>query len=133
MPDKTTFIKIDRKITKWRWYTEPNTLRVFLHLLIIANYEQHQLGKLTIHRGEAMTSVNELSRELGLAYNTVKKALNNLVTTGEITIKHFPRCTLVKIINYNSYQASPRPAASGQKPWEKKGMAKEEYDRWANQ
>ena len=32
------FIMLPRSITNWQWYDEPNTMRIFLHLLLTANY-----------------------------------------------------------------------------------------------
>ena len=33
------FIKLHRKILKWEWYDEPNTMRLFIHLLLTASIE----------------------------------------------------------------------------------------------
>ena len=35
------FITLERKICTWRWFREPNTLVVFLYLILQANYEPH--------------------------------------------------------------------------------------------
>ena len=39
--DQTTFIKIDRNIMDWRWYQDPNTFRLFVHLILRANIRDH--------------------------------------------------------------------------------------------
>ncbi len=33
------FIKIHRSLIDWEWYTEPNTFRVFIHLLMLATHK----------------------------------------------------------------------------------------------
>lgn len=135
MATKTTFIKIDRNIVKWRWYTEPNTLRVFLHLLLNANTAARRWGNITLQRGELATSISGISADLGLSYNTTKKAIRNLQSTNEISVAHHPHCTVITIENYNKYQSiQDKPKASKKvQPWVAKGMTKEAYDKWANQ
>ena len=32
------FISLHRRIIEWEWYTEPDTFRVFIHLLMMANH-----------------------------------------------------------------------------------------------
>ena len=46
------WIKLHRKITEWEWYTDRNTLAVFLHLLIMANIEDKK------YRGYDVKEVN---------------------------------------------------------------------------
>ena len=50
------FITLERKICTWRWFREPNTLVVFLYLILQANYEPHDFENITIQRGQIATS-----------------------------------------------------------------------------
>ena len=34
------WIKIHRQILEWEWYSDTNTFRVFLHLLLKANHKE---------------------------------------------------------------------------------------------
>ena len=36
------FVAIPRGLTDWEWYSEPNTARLFIHLLLTANWSQKQ-------------------------------------------------------------------------------------------
>lgn len=98
------FIKIDRKITEWRWYSDANTIRVFLHLLLIANYEDKPFEKVIIRRGEAATSYDAIAQKLNLSIRNVRTALNHLKSTGEVTVKVTRRFSIVTIENWEKYQ-----------------------------
>ena len=56
MAEPTTFIKLDRNIREWRWYKDPNTMRVFVDLLLDVNISDKEFMGITIHRGETATS-----------------------------------------------------------------------------
>lgn len=43
------FVAIPRGLTDWEWYSEPNTARLFIHLLLTANWSQKQWQGITIH------------------------------------------------------------------------------------
>ena len=98
------YIKISRKFLNWRWYDEDTTFRVFMHLLMTANYEDKKWNKITVKRGQRITSYRMLSFELKKSINTVKLHLERLVNTGEITIKSTNNYTIITIPNYSHYQ-----------------------------
>lgn len=102
------FIKIDRKITEWRWYGDANTIRVFLHLLLIANYEDKPFEKLIIRRGEAVISYPKISNKLKLSIQQARTAIEHLKSTGEITVKPYSKFSVVTITNYDRYQTVNR-------------------------
>ena len=101
---KKGFVKIDRKITSWRWYQDNNTFRVFFHLIITANYEDGEFETLTIKRGQRVTSYKSLADETGLSVQNVRTAINHLKSTGEITVNSHAKFSIITIKNYNQYQ-----------------------------
>ena len=102
------FVKIDRKITQWRWYHDANTFRVFFHLIITANYEDKDFETITIKRGERVISYPKLAVELGLSERNVRTAIKHLKDTGEVTVKSHSKFSIVTINNYNQYQSYDR-------------------------
>ena len=100
------FVKLDRRIIKWRWYHDPNTFRMFVHLILTANYEDRDFEKITIHRGELATSLPSLSRDLCMSIQEVRTALSHLKLTGEITVKTYSKFRVISIPNYDSYQVN---------------------------
>ena len=53
------FVAIPRGLTDWEWYSEPNTARLFIHLLLTSNWQEKQWQGITIHPGELVTSRSE--------------------------------------------------------------------------
>ncbi|MBQ5686491.1 MAG: hypothetical protein IIV23_02215, partial [Ruminococcus sp.] len=54
------YIKLHRKLTKWEWYHNANTFRVFIHLLLTANYEPRRFEGKVIDIGQRATSIHKL-------------------------------------------------------------------------
>ena len=50
------FIKLHRSILSWEWYSDEITVRVFLHLLLNANWEDSKFQGYEIPRGSLVTS-----------------------------------------------------------------------------
>ena len=60
------FIKLERKIFDWEWYTEQDTFRMFIHLLLKANHKKASVNGKIIERGQTLTSIPRLSDELSM-------------------------------------------------------------------
>lgn len=97
-------ILLDRKIIDWEWYGDINTCRVFIHLLIKANWKDKRWQGQFIKRGSLITSIGNLADETSLSIREVRTALEHLVKTGEIDKQTTSRYTLITVLNYNVYQ-----------------------------
>lgn len=104
MPEKSTFIKLNRKILKWRWYHDANTFRVFVHLLLTANVTDHDFERITVRRGQVVTSVARLSENLKISVKSVRTALEHLKSTNELTIKTTSKYSIITVNKYDEYQ-----------------------------
>lgn len=104
MPEKSTFIKLNRKILKWRWYQDANTYRVFVHLLLTANVTDRDFEQVTVKRGQLVTSVAHISRDLKISVKSVRTALEHLKSTNEVAIQTTSKYSIITINNYNEYQ-----------------------------
>lgn len=82
-------------------------------LILKANIEDHDFRRITVHRGELVTSLPHLARDTGLSIQEVRTALNHLKLTGEITDTPIPFGRLICIVNYALYQARPTGKATG--------------------
>lgn len=100
------YIKLYRQIMKWEWYDDANTFRLFIHLLLKANYEDAQWRGLAIKRGQLFTSIGHLSHELKISDKAIRIALDKLIKTKEVASKGASNGTMITICKYDSYQSS---------------------------
>lgn len=100
------WIKIHRRLLDWEWYDDNNVVRVFLHLLLTANYEPKKWHGQTIERGTLITGRIALAQETNLSEQQVRTALKKLESTGEITTKSTNQFTIITICNYERYQTT---------------------------
>lgn len=99
------FIKIDRKILKWEWWSDINTFRLFSYMLIVAYWKDGKYKGKDVPRGSFPSSISELSRETNLTENEVRTAIKHLKGTGEITSKSHSKFTIFTVKNYDMYQS----------------------------
>lgn len=100
------FILLHRRLLGWEWYGDGNTMRVFIHLLLKANFEPKKWRGVTVGRGQCATSLAEIAGELGLSERNVRTAIKHLKSTGEVTHERHPDFGLYTIKNYDAYQAN---------------------------
>ena len=100
-------IWLSRKILNWQHFGEPNYLKVFLTLLLVANHKQRWWKGIKIERGETVITQSSLCKITGLSQATVCKIIKGLVKSGEITRKRtkFYHC-ITRIVKYSDYQYS---------------------------
>ena len=99
------YVKLFRQITEWEWYCEPNTLRLFLHLLIKANHKDVKWNGMDIKRGQLFISTDTLSRQLNLTNKQIRGAKDRLIRSGELTQFGASKGTMITICKYDSYQS----------------------------
>lgn len=105
MAGKSSWVKIDRSITKWRWFKNPNTLQVWLWLILSANIEDHDFQNEIIKRGEIAVSYNSIAENTGLTPKMARTAVSHLKRTGEVAVRRGTNFLVITILNYGEYQA----------------------------
>lgn len=100
------FILLHRRLLGWEWYRDGNTMRVFIHLLLKANFEPRKWRGVTVGRGQCATSLAEIAGELGLSERNVRTAIKHLKSTGEVTHERHSDFGLYTIKNYDAYQVN---------------------------
>ena len=98
------YIKISRSILDWEWYQNINTCRVFLHMLLKANWKDARFEGKVVPRGSFISSYSKLAEECSLTINEVRTAVKHLISTGEITSKPHAKFSVFTVKNYDSYQ-----------------------------
>lgn len=98
------WIKLHRKLLEWEWYDDHNTLILFIHLLLKANFVQRKWRSLTLKPGDYKTSLNSLVEETGLSKQSIRTSLDRLEQTHDITLKKTTKYTVISIQNWSEYQ-----------------------------
>ena len=102
------FIKLSEKLKRWEWYGDPNTLAVWIHLLLKANWKDGRFKGITVKRGQLVTTISALSKEVGLTTAQIRTVLKHLTQTHELTTNGIAnRYTLITIEKYEFYQHNP--------------------------
>lgn len=99
------WIKIHNSLLDWEWYSDGNMVRLWLHLLLKANYKDKKWMGQVVKRGQLVTGRDALSKELGISVQVIRTCMKRLVSTNEITIKPTNKYSIITICRYDEYQA----------------------------
>lgn len=98
------WIKLHRQILEWEWYSDNNTFRLFIHLILKANHKEKRYKGKLLKSGTILTSRDILAIETGLSVRQIRTSLKRLNSTNELTIKTSSQGTIIHIVNYKKYQ-----------------------------
>jgi len=102
------FIKLYDKMLNWEWFDCPNTLSLFIYLLLKANYKDETFQGKMIRRGQLVTSLPKLCQATGQTNRQVRDSLKHLEMTGEVTGYSTNRYRVITIVKYDEYQSADR-------------------------
>jgi len=99
------WIKLHRSTLEWEWYTDANTFRVFMHLLLRANLEPTRYRGIEVPAGSVVVGRQALAAQLGMSEQSVRTALDHLGRS-EITINSTNQFSVISIKKWSDYQTS---------------------------
>ena len=102
------YIRLHRQILKWEWWSNPNTFRLFIYLLLKANYQQTKYEGKTLERGQLVTTLPQLATDNQQTIQQIRTSLSHLISTGEITVESNTRNRIITVVKYNDYQVDNR-------------------------
>ena len=106
------YIKVSRSMLDWEWYSDINTSRLFIHMLLKANWKDGNFKGTTVPRGSFVSSIRKLADETSLTEREVRTAINHLKTTGEVTHKSTSKYSVFTVVNYDLYQSNDTQSVS---------------------
>ena len=106
------YIKVSRSMLDWEWYSDINTSRLFIHMLLKANWKDGNFKGTTVPRGSFVSSIRKLADETSLTEREVRTAINHLKTTGEVTHKPTSKYSVFTVVNYDLYQSNDTQSVS---------------------
>lgn len=98
------FIKLPRNLQNWRWYANNNTRLVYFDLLLRAEWTEREYLGITLKRGQVAVTVAALAANNHLSVQQTRTALNNLKSTGEITIDANTKFSVITLNFYDELQ-----------------------------
>lgn len=98
------YIKLNRKIIGWEWFSDVPVAHFFTYCLLSANWKEGKFQGKMIERGEFVTSLEKISGETGLSIQQIRTAISKLEKTGEVTNKSFNKYRIIRVNNYCLYQ-----------------------------
>ncbi len=98
------WIKAHRSLLDWEWHTDPNMVSLWMHLLVLANFEDKRWKGMVIKRGQLVTSISRLSETTGISQQSLRTCLAKLEQTQEINKQTTNKFTIITILKYDSYQ-----------------------------
>lgn len=101
------YIKLSRNILDWEWYSDINTCRLFIHMLLKAKWKEGNFRGTTVPRGSFVSSIGKLAEETQLTPDEVRTAIKHLIKTRELTKQSYSKYTVFTIKNYAMYQNVP--------------------------
>lgn len=97
-------IALNRQIFDWEWWGDHNVTRLWITILMLANWKDKQWQGKTIKRGSFITSYPSLADATGLSIQQVRTAISKLKSTGEIQQIVTNKYQLIIVVNYEKYQ-----------------------------
>ena len=104
MKDDRTYIKIFHKMLDWGWYGDTNTFRVFMHILLRANYRESEYLGHKIGAGECVFGYNAWADQLGLSVRQIRTAIDHLKSTNEIVVKATNKFSVITVVKWDFWQ-----------------------------
>lgn len=101
-------MKLSRGLLEWEWYSDINTSRMFIHMLLKANWKDANFKGVIVPRGAFISSIGKLIDETGLTEREVRTAITHLKKTGEVTSRTTNRYTVFTVVKYDMYQTTDK-------------------------
>lgn len=98
------YIKINRSILDWEWWNDINTCRLFIFLLLKANWKDGTWKGVEVKRGSYISTLEKLAYDTNLTKDETRTALKHLKKTKEITTQSTRKYTVFTVRNYDKYQ-----------------------------
>ena len=101
------WIKLNRKMLNWEWYTDLPTKSLFIHLLLTVSTSATTWRGRAIKAGARAANLPTLIGETGMDERSLKRAIANLELTRDIEIvRESPndRHWIIRVVNWPKYQ-----------------------------
>lgn len=110
--EDTRWVKLSAALTDWRWFGKPETLQLYVYLLLKAAPRDTERDGERLRRGQLRVSVRALARELRLTERKVRTSLARLKKSGDLSIE--TTAGGVQLLTLPKYPAERDTPATGE-------------------
>ena len=103
------YVKLYRSFLDWEWYDDDACTKLFIHLLMIANWQETKWHGETLPAGSKIISQVELAARFGWSRQKMGRTLDKLKLTGEVICEPGTKWTRVTLVNWAKYQSEDQP------------------------
>ncbi len=98
------YSQFPKYILKRPWFLKPNSLRLYIYLLLEANYQDnYKSNNITLLKDQLLTSNDALTKALKLTTKEIRTALKHLQETNDIEIKTTPKYSIITLLFEESF------------------------------
>lgn len=100
------YIKLHRKLTNWKYSTNPQAFRIWVELILSATHKSFKSGTWTIKPGQWKGSNRQLSLRTGVSRKVINRWIKQFEEDKMIRVKNLPDNTgaIYTIVKYKDYQ-----------------------------
>lgn len=103
------FVKLPRSITNRSWFSDRNTLQLYVTLLLKAVFRESEFEGVRLKPGQLITSINKLAEATSQSIQQTKTALKHLKKTNDITIQATPKFSIITLNSLSEEQPDNKP------------------------
>jgi len=103
IPSGNGYIILDRELINWPLFYDDAAWKMFIYLLMRANYTNRLWGTHQVQKGELITSYQHLADALNKSRDEVKRLLKKLKNIREVETVRIGNALLIKMLNYLKY------------------------------
>ena len=101
------FVKVYRSILTWKWYTDPEMMRLYFHLLLTVSYEEGEYAGIQLKPGMRVCSYNILAIETGMSLQQVKYCIGKMKSRGIILYKPHGNYSVLTLCEPKKFSTGP--------------------------
>ncbi len=98
------FVKLPREIVYWRWFSDPDVLRLYIFLLTKAAFKKTEWKNETLEAGQVLTGRRNLAEQLGISESMVTRIFEKLESTGDISIKSTNKYSIITLLKWAEFE-----------------------------
>lgn len=98
------WIKINRKLISWQWYSDSHMVHLWMHLLLSARHSDTKYRNVDVRRGQVVVGRKQLADILGMSEKQIRTCMDRLEMSGCIGRERTNKYTIVTICKYDEYQ-----------------------------